>query len=64
MSGMTVASEAQTITVMVCGICALEVRNELHGLTDKKFDSPMAEHMRQLAVKWRKKHADLKPTVM
>lgn len=47
-------------TAPVCGICALEISNEIHGKNGcrprKRFDGEMAEEMRQGAIRWRKKH--------
>ena len=40
----------------VCGICALELSNIIHGIKRTKFDGPIAEKMRQKAIKWRKEH--------
>lgn len=40
----------------LCGICALEISNKIHGVKRIKFDGQVAEYMRQQAVKWRKKH--------
>jgi hypothetical protein len=37
----------------VCGICALEMKNAIHGLRDKKFNGEMAELYRLLAVEAR-----------
>lgn len=41
----------------VCGICALEMTNEMHdGKPRKAFQGEMAEEFRQRAISWRKKH--------
>lgn len=32
-------------TYQVCAICALEIRNELHGLNDKEFVGEMANKL-------------------
>jgi hypothetical protein len=44
--------------LMVCGICALEVINTVHGKKRKRFprSSSAAEDMRQRAIRWRKAH--------
>lgn len=39
-----------------CGICALEIGNQIHGLKREKFDGVGAELMRQQAIEWREKH--------
>lgn len=43
-------------TAPVCGICALEISNEMHGDNRKRFGGEMAEEMRQGALRWRRKH--------
>lgn len=40
----------------ICGICALEIANKIHGIQRKKFGGKVAEYMRVKATKWRKKH--------
>ena len=40
-------------SVDVCGICALEIVNELHGLNDSQFHAHGAETVRRACVKWR-----------
>ena len=47
--------------VNVCGICALEISNELHGDNRKAFNGEMAELFRLDAVEWRQKHPNAKP---
>jgi hypothetical protein len=42
------------VTGEVCGICALEMSNEIHGIHRKRFDGEVAEHMRQQALAWRR----------
>lgn len=37
----------------VCGICALEIVNEVTGVERKKFNGEEAERMRQQAKRWR-----------
>lgn len=46
-------------TKPICAICALEIINEIHGpeRVRESFDAPVAERMRQEALKWRKDHA-------
>jgi hypothetical protein len=39
----------------VCGICALQISNEIHGQQRRKFKGEQAERMRQSAIAWRKK---------
>ena len=39
----------------ICGICALELSNKLHGDNRTKFDGEMAEIFRLSAIEWRKK---------
>lgn len=45
----------------ICGICALAVSNEVHGITREKFTGQYAEHLRQEAIQWRERHPDLAP---
>lgn len=42
--------------VKVCGICALQISNEVHGTKRRKFDGEQAEQMRQRAILWRRDH--------
>lgn len=41
----------------ICGVCALEVSNEIHAVNGvaprKKFDGPMAESYRLDCISWR-----------
>jgi len=39
----------------LCGICALERSNRIHGANRKHFDGSMAESLRQEAIAFRKK---------
>lgn len=39
----------------VCGICALEITNELHGTNMKQFRGEMAEQMRQDCIAYRQR---------
>lgn len=39
----------------VCGICALEITNEVHGVTREKFQGEIAEELRQMAIEYRKR---------
>lgn len=48
-------------TPPICGICALEINNKFHGINRKKWDGPVAEHMRQLALRWRKRNPNRAP---
>jgi len=48
-------------TPPICGQCALEISNRTHGISRKKFDGPIAEHMRQLAIRWRKRNPKRAP---
>jgi hypothetical protein len=41
---------------MTCGICALELTNQLHGTHRTHFDGETAEDMRMDAVVWRSAH--------
>ncbi len=49
----------------VCGLCALELSNELHATNGvpprKKFSGPLAEKLRLDGLHWRKKHPEYKP---
>jgi hypothetical protein len=38
----------------VCGICALEITNEYHGVERKEFTGEVAEKMRRDAIRWRR----------
>lgn len=38
---------------MLCGVCALEASNQLHGTRRRKFDAPAAEALRIAAMKYR-----------
>ena len=40
----------------ICGICALKLTNQIHGIKKKKFTGKMAEKLRLKAILWRKKH--------
>jgi hypothetical protein len=44
-------------TLPVCGVCALELSNEIHGVKRERFDGERAEAMRQEALAWREKGA-------
>jgi hypothetical protein len=46
-------------TAPVCGICALDLSNQLHaatGVIRSRFTGTIAEGMRQDAIKWRTTH--------
>jgi hypothetical protein len=45
----------------VCGICALILSNKVLGLERTQFSGQMAEHLRGMAISWRKNHPDLAP---
>lgn len=45
----------------ICGICALAVSNEVHGIQRTEFTGQWAEHLRQEAIEWRKRHPDMGP---
>jgi hypothetical protein len=45
----------------LCGICALEISSKALGVKRPKFTGEMAEHLRQMAIKWREVHPDLAP---
>jgi hypothetical protein len=48
-------------TAPICGICALEIVNELHGTNLKKFVGAMAESTRKNAIAFREKHPEKNP---
>lgn len=48
-------------TKPICGICALRLINEAHGIHRKAFTGEYAESMRQMALTWRETHKDLEP---
>jgi protein-arginine kinase activator protein McsA len=41
---------------LVCGICALQLSNQLHGDNRVKFTGSEAERLRLRAINWRKQH--------
>lgn len=45
----------------ICGICALEITNAIHGIKRGNFQGEMAEANRQSALKWRKTHPNDAP---
>lgn len=53
---LVITREGLKSTINVCGICALELTNKLHGLNRTEFGGEVAEEMRQRAVKWRATH--------
>lgn len=59
LSRMFIASEGYTNPI--CGICALEVTNKIHGVTLNKFTGEMAEEIHQLAIKHRKHNPEDAP---
>lgn len=48
-------------TKPVCGICALEITNQTHGSSLKRFRGESAEDMRKRAIRWRLKHPNAQP---
>jgi len=44
------------LTKEVCGICALDLTNEIHGTMLRRFAGPIAEEYRQMALAWRRRH--------
>jgi hypothetical protein len=48
-------------TPPICGICALEMGNRLHGLPRSSFGGEMAEEMRQKAIRWRQNNPKYGP---
>ena len=51
---MIVYGEHLAVVLMLCGVCALNAKNELHGTDDDHFTAPEAERIRLLAIEWRK----------
>lgn len=49
------SAKALMIEGSICGICALRVKNKIHGTYFKKFHGEKAEEMRQRALEWRNK---------
>lgn len=50
-------TDSQGLQGLVCGVCALNLSNAVHGVTRLKFDGEKAEAMRVEAIKHRKKKA-------
>lgn len=50
-------------TRQVCGICALKLMNEIHGINRSSFTGSMAEANRRSAIAWRKNHPTDAPPV-
>jgi hypothetical protein len=48
-------------TLPVCGICALDLSNEILKTRRKAFGGSMAEEYRQRAIRWRERHPDAQP---
>ena len=46
----------------ICGICALELTNEIHHLNLAEFHGETAEDFRLDAIDWRATHPELSPT--
>lgn len=40
----------------VCGVCALQMTNAIHGTKRRRFHGEMAEEARSLAAEWRRTH--------
>lgn len=51
-----ITSEPNLVTSLICGICALDIRNKVHGINNKEFQGEIAEDMRQMAIKYRKEN--------
>lgn len=49
-------------TGRICGICALDITNRVHGVIRKRFQGQQAESNRLDAIKWRKQYPNCKPT--
>ena len=49
------AFRANKGTAVVCGICALELKNAVHGTNDTEFVGEIAEDMRQQAIAHRER---------
>lgn len=48
----------------LCGICALDLSNLIHGQNRVRFDGQAADQMRIMAVVWREKHPYDNPTLI
>lgn len=48
-------------TKPVCGLCALEIGNEISGVKRLSFQGEMAENYRLRAIKYRSEHPDKAP---
>lgn len=48
----------------LCGICALDLTNLIHGQNRVKFDGESAEYFRVSAEDWRRKHPYDNPTLV
>jgi hypothetical protein len=55
------AKSGSGYTPPVCAICALEISNEALGINRKEFGGEIAEHMRLMALRWRKKNPKRAP---
>jgi len=58
---MHVVVNGQRGYIHVCGICALDVKNNIHGTHDTEFNGEQAEMMRQDAIDWRHRHPNAVP---
>jgi hypothetical protein len=54
--------EESPVTKPICGICALEISNTIHGDTRTSFTGPGAESCRVRAIAWRRMHPEIGPT--
>ena len=50
-------------TEPICGICALDMGNRLHGMPRTHFTGEIAEEMRHKAIRWRLNNPDYGPPV-
>lgn len=48
-------------TGYVCGICALDITNKLHGIKRTEFTGEQAESNRLDAIDWRERHPEQAP---
>ena len=48
-------------TAPVCGVCALDLTNAVHGTRLVAFQGEIAEDMRQQALAWRRRHPHADP---
>lgn len=48
-------------TPPICGICALALKNQIHGTHLTQFIGEQAEEMRRRAWRWRNRHPNAQP---